>query len=57
MDTIDMINKQGERWKRNVCKCEKKRDTPDFDPFAYGYALGWYKALQAFKGWIKEHGL
>lgn len=56
MNVLDMISKHGSKWKKRVEKSQAYKDygSKDYDPFAHGYALGWYKALQAFKGWLNE---
>ena len=59
MTVIDIISKHGSKWKKRVEKSQAYKDykSKDYDAFAHGYALGWYKALQAFKGWLKEYEL
>lgn len=53
---LDNVNKQSERWQRNQKKGEsyKNGGIAKYDAFAHGYATGWVKALQAFKGWLTE---
>lgn len=55
---IENINKQLKRWLGNQKKSQlyKDYDSAKYDQFAHGYATGWVKALQAFKGWIAEYG-
>lgn len=55
---LDNIRKQSTRWLNNQKKSQlyKDKGSKNYNPFAYGYATGWVKALQAFKGWIAEYG-
>lgn len=55
---IENINKQLKRWLGNQKKSQlyKDQNSTRYDQFAHGYATGWVKALQAFKGWIAEFG-
>lgn len=52
------IKRQFKRWLNNQKKSQsyKDYDSKEYDAFAHGYATGWIKALQAFKGWLAEFG-